>query len=134
MSLEQEYLCNDCGKPFKEQKKLEQHCKDTGHKSNIEKKIGCPDGNKKFKSAEDLIRHQGDKHSKIDVQSDLASAKKEMEASKLKESPSPKKKAVDKGNMNESETRFKEWLDHQMYNFYNEQHRYLNKYCKFGLN
>ncbi len=41
-----------------------------------------------------------------------------MDSSSLKESPSSKNKAVNRGNMNESETRFKEWLDHQVYNFY----------------
>ena len=47
MSLEQKYLCSECGKNFKEQKNLEQHCKATGHKHNTENKIHCPDCNKK---------------------------------------------------------------------------------------
>ncbi len=52
------------------------------------------------------------------LSNDIVSTKKEIEPSNLKERPSLKNKAVDKGNMNESETRFKEWLNHQVYNFY----------------
>ena len=118
LSLEQKHLCNECGKDFKEQKNLEQHCKATGHKHNIEKEIECSNCNKKFKSIKDLKQHQEAKHSKIENQADSDSAKKKIDFTKLKESPLLKNKAVDKGKMNESEARFKEWLDHQVYNFY----------------
>ncbi len=106
MELEKKYICSKCGRLFKRQEDLDRHCKATGH--NVEKDIDCPFCNKKFKSQKDLKQHQKTKHPQDIDKSNAVPIKAEKVSSKN----------LEKGKMNESEARFKEWLDHQVYNFY----------------
>lgn len=88
----------------------------------IEKKIKCPYCPKKFKSTKDLEQHKRDVHSK--ESKEIESIKAEIEKKQpvkievISENPTEEEKPIEKGKMNDSEAKFKEWLDHQGYNFY----------------
>jgi len=119
MTGEKPFFCTDCGKMFKQQQDLENHCKSTGH--TYQEKVDCPYCNRNFGSNQALKQHIHDKHSKesfplipepnikdqiVEQNENAAAVSENMH------------NGVPSSKMNESEEAFKDWLDNNGYLYF----------------
>ena len=119
MSKEKPFFCPECGKMFKKQQDLANHCKSTGHK--YQDKIDCPYCNRNFGSNQALKQHIHDTHPKESFPlipepvSNQPLIEQKENALSISEDA---KSGAQQSKMNESEEAFKDWLDNNGYLYF----------------